>query len=144
MSNHGAATFGTVVPEAAYEMWRRALAEPSLRDLPFKVETNESGQLVMSPHKIQHSLLQGEIVRLLIHLTEGGHATMEFAVETPRGIKVPDVIWISAERLRQLPPDAAASPVAPEIVVEVLSQGNTRAEIRTKQRLYFEAGAIEF
>jgi len=33
--------------------------------------------------------------------------------------------------------------IAPEICVEVLSPGNTRAEIEEKKRLYFEAGADE-
>jgi Uma2 family endonuclease len=43
-----------------------------------------------------------------------------------------------------VPPDAEASPVMPELVIEVLSKSNTAAEIEEKQRLYFEAGAIEF
>lgn len=144
MSGHSTPTSGTQVPEAAYEMWRRALSEPSLRDLPFKVETNEYGQLVMSPHKPQHSLFQSEILRNLLFGSAGGRAATEFAVETASGIKVPDVIWISDERLSQLPGGAAASPIMPELVVEVLSKGNTAAEIDEKRRLYFDGGAVEF
>lgn len=47
------------------DLWIRALADPSLRDLPYKVETNEHGQLVLTPHKPRHSLQQGRIAALL-------------------------------------------------------------------------------
>ena len=36
-----------------------------------------------------------------------------------------------------------ASPIAPELCIEVLSESNTRAEIDEKQGLYFERGALE-
>lgn len=130
------------------ELWRRALSDPSLRDLPFKIETNAYGQLVMSPHKPRHSLLQSAIADLLKALAPdaglpAGKAATEFAVATAEGIKVPDVIWISEERLRDLPADAEASPVMPELVVEVLSKSNTAAEMEEKRRLYFDTGARE-
>lgn len=141
-------TSNAVRSRVPMELWRRALTDPSLRDLPYKVETNEHGQLVLSPHKPRHSLQQGRIAALLRELAPAaglpsGEATTEFAVETPGGIKVPDVIWISHERLADLPEDAEASPVMPEIVVEVLSGSNTRAEMEQKRRLYFEARARE-
>lgn len=31
--------------------WEQVLADPCLRDLPDKVETNQHGQVVLSPHK---------------------------------------------------------------------------------------------
>lgn len=132
----------------SHDLWRRALTEPSLRDLPFKVETNAYGQLIMSPHKPRHSLQQSRISILLREIAPGaglppGEAVTEFAVETAGGIKVPDVVWISEQRLAELPEDAEASPVIPELVIEVLSKGNTRAEIEEKRRLYFETGAEE-
>ena len=49
--------------------WSRALRDPQLRDLPYKVETNEFGQLVLSPHKLQHSrrkMQLGDLLRDLI------------------------------------------------------------------------------
>jgi Uma2 family endonuclease len=130
------------------ESWSRALDDPSLRDLPYKVETNEYGQFVLTPHKPRHSLQQGRIAVLLRELAPAaglpaGEATTGFAVETAGGIKVPDVVWISAERLTALPDDAEASPVMPEIAVEVLSRSNTAAELEEKRRLYFQAGARE-
>ena len=125
-------------------LWEEILADPRFRDLPYKVETTEHGQIIMSPHKLRHSRAQGRLMRLLVqHLGDRGEEIVEFAIETPKGVKVPDVVWISDERLARIPEDAAASPVVPEIVVEVLSAGNTVAEMEDKRRLYFDGGALE-
>jgi hypothetical protein len=45
--------------------WQEIVADPSLRDLPYKVETNHRGQLVLSPHKNWHSDIQKTIQDLL-------------------------------------------------------------------------------
>lgn len=131
-------------PMETLSAWSRALRDPSLRDLPYKIETNEHGQLVMSPQKPGHGLLQGRIVALLVEqVARRGRGAVEFAIETSRGVKLPDVVWISEERLRDVPATAEAAPIAPEICVEVLSYSNTRGEIEEKRRLYFEHGAVE-
>ena len=124
--------------------WRRALDDPSLRDLPYRIETNAYGQLVMSPVKYSHSVRAGRIADLLRkQITEPGLCPLELAVDTPGGVKVPDVAWMSAARASQQAPDAEALPVAPEICVEVLSESNTPAEIDEKRALYFACGAEE-
>ncbi len=123
--------------------WHRVLNDPQLRDLPYKVETNEHGQIVLSPHKPYHGLRQGSIVRLFDQHTDSGAVAVEFAVSTAKGVKVPDVVWVSDDRFHQVPEEAEASPVMPEIVVEVLSEGNTEAEIAEKRRLYLDEGAEE-
>ncbi len=125
-------------------LWRRVLRDPHLRNLPYKVETNQHGQIVLSPRKPRHSFAQTRISDLLRdHLTQPGARAVEFAVETTKGVKVPDVVWISEERLAGIPDDAESSPVMPELCVEVLSEDNTVAEIDEKRRLYFESGALE-
>ncbi len=123
--------------------WSRALRDSSLRDLPYKIETNEYGQLVMSPQKPGHGLTQFRVGALLERIPRPGRVAVEFAVETSKGVKVPDVVWISEQRLREVPEDIDASPVAPEICVEVLSYSNTQGEIEEKRHLYFERGAVE-
>ena len=124
--------------------WHRVLNDPQLRELPYKVETNEHGQIVLRPHKPQHGLRQSRITDLLRdHLQDDGARAVEFAVETRKGVKVPDVVWLSAERLARVPEDAEASPVVPDLVVEVLSEGNTESEIAEKRRLYLDEGARE-
>ena len=124
--------------------WSRALRDPSLRDLPYKIETNEYGQLVMSPQKPMHGHAQSRITELLAELApRSGRRAVEFAIETRKGVKLPDVVWISDERWFQIPEDAEVSSIAPEICVEVLSKSNTRAEIDEKRSLYFERSALE-
>ena len=124
--------------------WSRALRDPSLRDLPYKIETNEYGQLVMSTRKLMHGFIKVRIGEaLLSRVTSPGESAISFAVETSKGVKVPDVVWMSEERWRLIPDDAEASPFAPEICIEVISDSNTRAEIDEKRRLYFEGGALE-
>ena len=56
-------------------------------------------------------------------------------------MKVCGVVWISSERAAEVPEDAEASPVAPEICIEVLSGSNTQGKMDEKCRLYFDAGA---
>ena len=77
------------------------------------------------------------------HEQDPGEPAVEFAVQTSKGVKVPDVVWISKERLEALPDDVEASPFAPEICVEVISNANTDAEMQEKRHLYFEHGARE-
>ena len=56
---------------------------------------------------------------------------------------MPDVVWLSEDRWSQIPEDAEASPVVPELCVEVRSAGNTDEEMTEKRRLYLEEGAQE-
>jgi Uma2 family endonuclease len=129
---------------ASESAWARVLRDPQLRDLPYKVETNGFGQIVLSPHTPYHSLLQSQIYDALkTHVDRPGRPTTEFAVATDEGVKVPDVVWLSRDRFRQVPPDADASPVMPEICVEVLSESNTEGEIAEKRWLYLREGAKE-
>ena len=124
------------------DLWSRILEDPRFDDLPYKVETNEHGQIILSPHKARHSYRQGDLVRLLsIHVAEGRIA-IELAVQTSRGVKVPDVTWASEERYL-LSKDAEPSPVAPELIIEVLSESNTKKEMDEKRELYFAGGARE-
>ena len=133
-------------PEATAGLaaWKQAMRDPLLHDLPYKVETNAYGQLVLSPHCLKHSFQQSDISDTLrAHVEHAGRPAVEFAVQTSDGVKVADVVWVSSERLEQIPDDAAAAPVAPEICIEVRSDGNTDAEMDHKRALYFEAGAEE-
>lgn len=129
-------------PPAARAAWARAQADPLFRDLPYKLETNRTGQLVLSPHKNTHSILQFKLGRLLDAHRPAGKVGVEFAVQTPEGVKVPDVVWMSEERW-QMRGDDDPSPVMPEICVEVLSEGNTVAEMIEKRTLLLSLGAVE-
>lgn len=125
-------------------VWERVLRDPQLRDLPYKIETNARGQIVLSPHTPYHSVLQSALYDALkAHLDRPGRPTTVFAVDTEEGVKVPDVVWLSQDRFAKVPRDADASPVVPELCIEVLSKSNTEAEIAEKRRLYLHEGAQE-
>jgi len=123
--------------------WKEVVADPNLRDLPFKIETNEWGQIVMTPARLMHGKYQSRIDGQLQDLMEQlGETVIECAIQTRKGTKVADVAWFSADRWEQVQ-DEYDSPIAPEICVEVISPSNSSEEIQDKKNLYFERGAIE-
>ena len=121
--------------------WSQVLADPSLQDLPYKVETNEYGQIVMSPASNEHGYYQVEISAAL-RAFNTGRTYSEASVQTSKGVKVADVAWCSDAFLRQ---HAGENPfqTAPELCVEIISPSNSRREIAEKRELYFAAGASE-
>ncbi|MFO1422789.1 MAG: Uma2 family endonuclease [Candidatus Competibacteraceae bacterium] len=122
--------------------WNQVCDDPALKDLPYKIELNEWGQILMSPASIQHVLFQERIASILKSLLDHGRVLQEFPVMTSENVKAPDVVWVSDEILAQVW-DQTASPIAPEICVEVMSPGNTKAQQLHKKVLYFDAGARE-
>ena len=123
--------------------WQELCENPQLQDLPFKIELNHWGQIVMTPAKNVHSVLQWEIQRTIYDLIGNqGKLIPECAIQTRDNVKVADVTWISAERYEQVKHEIAYSQ-APEICVEIISDSNTKKEMLEKKELYFEAGAQE-
>lgn len=122
--------------------WSEVLADPSLQDLPYKIETDEYGNIVMGPASNRHSRYQSQIQRLLEAVLTEGEVFVEGSLGTPMGTKVPDVVWAS-EALLERQDEADPMTEAPEICIEVLSPSNSRKEIDEKRLLYFDAGAVE-
>lgn len=122
--------------------WSEVVENPLLRDLPFKIETNRFGQIVMSPASRKHSRYQGIIVGTLYAMKTSGEVYPECPIDTPEGVKVPDVAWISAARVSDDSNPIAFS-VAPEVCIEILSPSNRKQEIAEKRTLYFQQGAEE-
>lgn len=122
--------------------WLEVCEHPALQNLPFKIELDETGKIIMSPTKVYHSIYQGEIIGLLFTLSDTGKPITECAIATRKGTKVADVAWASSARLKTIWTEIECS-IAPEICVEVLSATNTQREMREKQQLYFESGALE-
>ena len=122
--------------------WQEVCEHPDLKNLPFKIELDEYGRIVMSPAKVIHSILQGRIEALLRERLAEGAVFPECAIATSKGTKVADVVWASAGRLAVIRDEVEAS-VAPELCVEIVSASNTAAGIREKVHLYLEAGARE-
>ena len=124
--------------------WEEICEDPVVASLPYRVESDQWGNIIMSPPPgMNHSRQQSKIIHLLDRLLKGGEALAEFPLQTSKGVKGIDAVWISTKKLsRQTKPDDVAS-IAPEICVEVISPSNQRGEIEQKMTLYFERGALE-
>jgi Uma2 family endonuclease len=123
--------------------WAELLADPEMAKIEGRVETNRYGQVIMSPPPAAtHGSFQFQIGALLDRLMESGRVLTECPISTADGVKAADVAWASPDCLRELG-NRVCFPRAPEICVEVLSPGNTDAEIEEKMALYFDAGAKE-
>jgi Uma2 family endonuclease len=135
----------TATPSAKkhQERWQEIVEDPLLSALPYKVETNDRRQIVLSPNQADHSYLQGDLIGLLYEHAKEGRPFPEFPITTADGVKVPDVVWMTARRREEV--DATGDPptLAPEICVEVMSESNDWDEMKAKIDLYREAGAEE-
>lgn len=124
--------------------WADVVNDSNLRNLPYKIELNQYGQIVMTPHWPMHSEIQSLLQDALNERLEGGRAAQEYAIQTTAGVRVADVVWRSEERWSRIrSAGEVPAPIAPEICVEVQSRSNTTAEMADKRTLYFEAGALE-
>jgi len=123
--------------------WAELCDNPKFQDLPFKIELNRAGQIIMSPTKNTHGYYAAKIARLVKELMGYGETFVELAIETEDSTKVADAAWASDKTFKIIRNEASCS-VAPEICVEVRSPGNSNAEIAFKRDLYLKAGAGEY
>jgi Uma2 family endonuclease len=130
------------LPERLALRWAELCADPSLHDLPYKIELNAFGNIEMSPAKTRHARLQGFVAGELHRLLPGGAVMTECAVLTAIGVRVPDVVWASAAFMQRHGHEPLL-PRAPELCVEVRSAGNSDEEMALKRDAYLAAGAEE-
>ncbi len=122
--------------------WSEIVDNPYLQDLPFKIEQDRYGNILMSPASNRHAELRAEIAYLLRKLMPSGKSLTECSVATTEGVKSPDVAWAD-EAFLNANRDSTPFETAPAICVEVLSPSNSKAEITLKTELYLAAGASE-
>ncbi len=122
--------------------WQELMENPFFRDVPYKVELNKFGQILMSPASNKHGFLQFEVGSQIKDARKSGRVIMECSILTSEGVRVADVVWASDEFIEEFG-DITPFPKAPEICVEVKSPANTQAEMDEKIRLYLEKGALE-
>jgi len=132
----------TETKEMLLARWTQLVNDPSLHDLPYKIELNNEGTIEMSPANNLHGMRQAEIALTLGTALPHGRVITECSILTEIGIRVPDVAWASADFLTQ---EETNTPFtrAPEICVEVRSSSNSNREINEKIRAYLAAGALE-
>lgn len=123
--------------------WSQVCEDTQLQDLPYKIELNEWGNIVMTPASNRHGSIQTEIAFLIRFQMESGTVSSECSVETSKGVKVADVAWRSQAFLER---NRGQTPYieAPEVCVEIVSPSNTHREMMEKKDLYFSRGAREF
>ncbi len=122
--------------------WDEVIECKELQHLPFKIELNRWGQVIMSPAYNPHGDLQITVAFLLKTLLPTGKTHGECSVMTSDGVRAPDVAWSLAGRFQQIRKQRIYQ-LAPDICVEIRSDSNTGIAMDEKRRLYFERGAQE-
>jgi Uma2 family endonuclease len=122
--------------------WSEVLQDKSLRELPYKIELDEYGKIVMTPASNRHGYLQSKLGWMLRQNIAQGEIISECSIDTPKGVKVADVAWCSDQFIAQHGFETPYSR-APEICVEILSPSNHEQEMKDKMALYFQQGAKE-
>jgi Uma2 family endonuclease len=122
--------------------WQELMENPFFRDVPYKVELNKFGQILMSPASNRHGILQNRVARDIEYEKQSGIVIIECSILTSEGVRVADVAWASDEFYTEFG-EETPYPKAPEICVEVKSPANSKAEMDEKIRLYLEKGALE-
>jgi Uma2 family endonuclease len=122
--------------------WAEVCENRQIQDLPFKIELDRWGKIIMSPASNRHGYVQTVIAAHLMQNRGGGKVITECSVETGRGVKVADVAWGSRAFFAR---NGLETPYreAPEVCVEVVSPSSSDDEIREKIDLYLARGAKE-
>jgi len=117
--------------------WAEALKDPSLNDLPYKVELNGHGQLVLTPAPNWVGRLKGTILGLL----HSSHSAVfsRCSIATTDNVKVADIAWASEDFMAQ---HKIRTPyrIAPEICIEI---NYSPAEMKLRRGWFFGSGAKE-
>src|SRR6184192_3812395 len=105
--------------------WAEICEDELLATLPYRIESDRWGNIVMSPPpRSRHGEYQTEIAMLLREKMRDGRSITECPIRTEEGVKAADVAWVSRERRASKQNDPVYL-IAPEICVEVLSPSNS-------------------
>lgn len=122
--------------------WSDVVADPSLANLPYKIELSNTGKIEMTPTFFPHGRMAARLIAALSRALPAGEAAPEIAIQTSIGVRVPDVCWYSDAFLARHGKDNTLTE-APEICAEIVSSSNSDAEMRAKVQAYLGAGAKE-
>jgi Uma2 family endonuclease len=125
--------------EELLRRWKELEEDP---ESPDRYELTEFGELVLSPKPTNDHQRVAFAVARSLEAQLGLEAATEISVYTDRGIRVPDVVWMPAARWAGVK-GKSPFPFVPDLCVEVLSPGNSRAEIMMKIGAYLRGGARE-
>jgi Uma2 family endonuclease len=133
--------------DAQDQRWLQIVMDPSLADLPERIETDRDGNLIMSPTPDDIHADYAEVLRTLLHryrsegVIRGGRP-----IATSEGTKVADLVWMTKRQAKEREalkdPNLPYRP-APRICIDIASPSNTVQELDSKRALYLAAGAHE-
>ena len=122
--------------------WAEVVDNPVLQNLPFKIESNKFGKLLMSPASNEHGRIQSRLAARLLNDSSNGEVITECSIQTSDGVKVADVVWASGQFIADYG-FVTPYPKAPELCIEIVSPSNSKLEIEEKVELYLAKGAQE-
>jgi len=131
----------------------RTTSQLSLQEFLALPESNDRYELVegqlqpkMSP-KYKHANIQGRLYRLIddwCELRQWGRVCLEWGVVLQRlgvdWVPVPDLTYVSYMRLPKAWEEDEPCPVVPELVIEIISPGQTFGDLTNKATDYLQAG----
>jgi len=102
---------------------------------------------MMSPAGSEHGWIAGRIFNRLATHVENSDLGRAYAAETgfkiassPDTVRAPDACFVSHERLAMVEATQSYLPLAPDLVVEVVSPNDTSSEVEAKAEEWLEAG----
>ena len=123
--------------------WSEVIDSPYFRDMPFKIEMNKYGSVLMHPRTNAHGIMSGKIIYILAKgLKKRGQIYCNCAIQTSDGVKVANVAWAS-KSFGKRNVCVTHFNEAPEICVEIVSAANSKEEMGQKVELYLARGAKE-
>ena len=60
--------------------WKEVCESPELQNLPFKLELNKDGKVVMNAVQVNHALFAGKIIHFFRDPTPNGYSLPEFPI----------------------------------------------------------------
>jgi Uma2 family endonuclease len=125
--------------DEALARWAELCRDSSLAELEARFEMDEYGELRMTPPpSLRHQLIADALAAQMREQL-GGRAVVECPVYAGK-VYVADIAWIPEEALTQ---NLDTAIVAPPLVVEGRSPGNTSAGIAAKVAAYLAHGVRE-
>ena len=122
--------------------WSEVISNPLLQNLPFKIELNKFGQLLMTPASNLHGSIKANLAIKLFDEMPEGEVITGCSIETSDGVKVADVVWTSAAFIAEF---GYSTPYtkAPELCIEIVSPSYSKQEMEQKTDLYLAREAQE-
>ena len=113
----------------------------------FRYELVDGELRKMSPAGGEHGQIAGRILRRLGDHVEEHNLGQTYAAETgfriasdPDTVRAPDVAFLSHDSLRTIERIEGYLPIAPDLLVEVVSPSDTFSEVESKAASWIDAG----